>query len=775
MFGRIAIALVGACVLTGILHIHSVKAQDAEDAPPAPGGSSIAASFEPLTLPVATAKQATGEIKLDGEIDEAAWRRATVVTQFSELWPGDRTEPPIDMEARLTFDDENLYVAFKVFDDPGSVRRTLADRDNMWQDDYVGILLDTYGNNSWAYFLASNPIGVQGDSRIVNGGEEDASFNIVFETEAKITDFGYQVEMAIPFRSLRFPEGESRTWNVNFWVTHPRDSRRQYTWAAIDRNNSCMLCQSGKISGIDNVSAGSNFEFLPALVGAQSAALVNEDNPNSGFEANAVKIAPSLGVKYAFNSNLIGDATLNPDFSQVEADVAQIDVNEPFALFFPERRPFFQEGSDLYETPIQVVYTRSINDPGVAGKLTGRFDRTGAGYLGAADADSPIILPFEESSEIVSGGKSFSNIGRVKQTFGEDNYYGGLITDRRFESGGSGTTINADGLYRFLKSYQFGWQASISHTQEANDLSITEDLDQDLTFNNGKRTAVFDGESFSGSAARLSVSRFTRNWSGMASYETTSPEYRAANGFITQTNRNRFFTWQNHSWWPKDHFFEQVRPHTFFGYESDYSGQRRDIYWWVGSMLRMKGQTTLGFSALLFSHEMYGGVDFRDIQKVWFNLSSNAVEQVGFELEAQIGEFISKGEDIPVLGKGVDLYGGLVIKPIPQLVFEPRIAYSQLTHPDTGDDIFRGYIARLRTNLQFSRRLFLRLVTQYNQFDARFEVDPLLTYKVNPFTAFFIGSTHDYQEFDPFEGQQSNGFRATQRQIFFKIQYLVRT
>ncbi len=396
MFSRNSTVFVGTCVLASVFHISSAVAQTADDPPHARGHPSATASFEPLIQPVVNAEPASGEITLDGELDEPAWKHAIVVTRFSELWPGDRTEPPIDMEARLTYDDKNLYVAFKVYDDPSRIRRTLADRDNIWQDDYVAILIDTYGDNSWAYFLASNALGVQGDSRIVNGGDEDESFNIVYDTEAKITDFGYQVEMSIPFRSLRFPDGERRSWNVNFWVTHPRDSRRQYTWAAIDRNNSCMLCQSGQISGFENISPGKNFEFLPALVGGQSAALLDGDNPNSGFEASAINVEPSLGIKYAFNSNLIADATLNPDFSQVEADVAQIDVNEPFALFFPERRPFFQEGSDLYETPIQVVYTRSINAPAVAGKLTGRFGRTGAGYLGAEDSDSPIVLPFEE-------------------------------------------------------------------------------------------------------------------------------------------------------------------------------------------------------------------------------------------------------------------------------------------------------------------------------------------------------------------------------------------
>ncbi|HUF07799.1 MAG TPA: DUF5916 domain-containing protein [Rhodothermales bacterium] len=161
---------------------------------------------------------------------------------------------------------------------------------------------------------------------------------------------------------------------------------------------------------------------------------------------------PSLGLKYAFNTNLIGDATINPDFSQVEADAAQVDVNTTFALFYPERRPFFQEGGELYSTYIQAVHTRSINNPSVATKLTGRYDRANLAYLGALDGDTPVILPFEEQSEIVNAGRSYSNIGRYKRNLGDGSFVGGLFTDRRYEAGGSGTTGGVDGAYRLHQS-----------------------------------------------------------------------------------------------------------------------------------------------------------------------------------------------------------------------------------------------------------------------------------------------------------------------------------
>ena len=403
-------------------------------------------SFSPNIKPVVRPGRIATPIVIDGELDDEGWARADKAVNFSETNPGDGTKPPIGIEVWTAYDDNNIYFAYIIEDDPAKIRVNMSDRDAIWQDDYVGVILDPYANNSWAYFIASNPIGIQGDTRIVPGGNEDMGFDIIFRTDGKVTDTGYQVEMAIPFESLRFPDREVQSWNINFWITHPRESRNTYSWAGIDRDDPCWLCQAGTAEGITGATPAGKLELLPAFTGSQSASLPSFENPGVGLDNSRLTTDPSFGAKYRFSSNLIADVAVNPDFSQIESDAAQIDVNSTFALFFPERRPFFQEGSDLFNTPgQQTVYTRSINNPVAAAKVTGRAGQTSYSYVGGLDEDSPIILPFEEQSRFVQAGESYSNLLRVKQNFGTNSYVGGLITDRRFtDSNGAGSTFGVD-------------------------------------------------------------------------------------------------------------------------------------------------------------------------------------------------------------------------------------------------------------------------------------------------------------------------------------------
>jgi len=254
-------------------------------------------------------------------------------------------------------------------------------------------------------------------------------------------------------------------------------------------------------------------------------------------------------------------------------------------------------------------------------------------------------------------------------------------------------------------------------------------------------------------------------------YQATSPTFRADNGFVTQSNRRRFFTWQNYSFWPRNSFFEQIRPHTAFGYEFDFDGRRRDIYYWLGGLVRIKGQTELIISRLLFSNEVFAGKDFRGMQRTELYLTSNFSPHAGIETQWEFGERIAKSEDVPVMGRGFQGDVKATLKPWSQLILEPTLAYSRLDDRETGETLFDGYIFRLRSTYQATRRLILRLVTQYDRFDARLEIDPLVTYRVNPFTAFFFGSTHEYHDFEEFRG----GLEPIGRQFFFKVQYFVRS
>ncbi len=758
----IACLLCLATLTTGLAQGQTRATEEARSA------RDLADVFQPNIKPSLTVGKTSAAISIDGELDDAGWRDAARAVNFSETYPGDQKKPPIGVEVWTTYDDDNVYFAFRIEDDPSAVRANMSDRDNIWQDDYVGVLLDTYNDNAWSYFIASNPIGIQGDTRIVNNGGEDVSFDIVFHSDGKITESGYQVEMAVPFRSLRFPARPVQEWNLNFWITHPRQSRSTYSWAAIDRDDPCWFCQWGSAVGFENAKAGGRLELLPTLTGSQFAALASSEDPAAGLDAERINADPSLGVKYALSSNVVADLAVNPDFSQIESDAAQVDVNSTFALFFPERRPFFQEGSELFQTWIRTVYTRSINNPIGAAKTTSRFGRTSIAYMGGYDRDSPLILPFEEQSEFVQAGRSVSNIIRAKQTIGSSSHLGVLVTDRRFtEESGSGTTFGVDSRVRLSQKYSLEMQFVGSHTEELNNQELSSSV-EDLTFDNGKYTAALDGESFSGFATELSLERNARHWNLNFDYTARSPTFRADNGFITQNNIHETILWTEYTFY-FDGLVERVEPNVVSGYFWNFDGERKDQFLWFGLDLRMKAQTNAGIQWLVRSDEVFRGIDFRQLNRFEAWVNSNFSNPLKLGVWGSFGRSIARNLETPKFGRSRDVEVWGTIKPTSRLEIRPNFRFAALYDEETDEEIFKGYILRTRVNFQFTRQLFLRLVTQYNDFSERFEVDPLLTYKINPFTAFYIGSTHDFDTFG-----EPHGVAQSQRQFFFKFQYLVR-
>lgn len=730
-------------------------------------------AFKPVFEPALYIETLEGTITIDGDLDDAGWRNAARATNFSETFPEEQAKPPIDITTFFTYDDAHLYVAFSIKDDPRAIRSNYSDRDQIWQDDYVGLALDTNGDGQEVYFIASNPLGIQGDTRI-SRNNEDLGFDLVYKSEGKITEDGYQVEMQIPFRSIRFPNADVQSWKATVWVTHPRDSRNTYSWAAMSRDNPCWPCQFGSLEGIANVESAGNLEILPAFTGVQAGGLNDFDNPDSGFNNDRIKTEPSLNLKYGITSDLTADLAINPDFSQIEADAAQIDANSTFALFFEERRPFFQEGSDLFNTEVQTVYTRSINDPIVANKMTGRFGATNVAYIGARDNNSPLLLPFEERSELVNVGKSFSNIVRVKHNFRDNSYIGALVTDRRQDEGGGGTTVALDGTWRFLTKYLINAQWVGSHTQEINDPALSEGFN-DETFDRGKYTSALDGEKYSGHALSTEFLRDGRHWWFELEYSQFSPTFRADNGFIRQNDIRDFSFFNGFNIYPeKIGFIDRISPRGGFGREWNFDNVQKEDFGFVGMFMQMKAQTR-AFVGMEVNRELFRGIEFDGYKNYNLFVGSNFSEPVQLGVELGAGEAIARNIDVPELGDRLNISAWATIRPTDRLSFEPQYSFSRLRDQDTGEDFFNGYILRVRTNYQFSRRFFLRTVVQYNDFAERLEVDPLLTYRINPFSAFYVGSTHDYATFPGRTPDASRFLQQSQRQFFFKFQYLFRT
>ncbi len=729
--------------------------------------------FRPIFKPTLTATRATGTIQIDGQLDEEAWRNAVQIHHFSEVFPKEQTRPPVELSGRIMYDDEHLYVGIIVYDDPRLIRANLSDRDEIWQDDYAGIILDPNRDGQGMYFLAANPLGIQADTYI-SPNNEDEGFDILFQSGGQITENGYQIELAIPFKSLRFPNIEEQTWGATVWITRPRESRSQYSWAAVDRDNPCMSCQLGEITGIRGVKAGRNFEILPSLTGGSVGALQNADEPNSGFKNDRMTLKPSLNLKYGITSELTADVTINPDFSQIESDEAQIDVNSTFALFFQERRPFFQEGSGLFNTEIQTVYTRSINDPIGAAKMTGRFGSMDVAYIGARDNNSPILLPFEEESRVLMGGRSVSNILRMRHNFNNDSFIGALVTDRRMDEGGSGSTVGVDATTRFLQKYTLSGQFVYSNSVEPMDEKLSEDVG-DITFGKKGYTGALDGEKFSGYAAKVELDRGARHWIFEGAYEAINPTFRADNGFVRQNNEHSIYLWQGVTIYPEKvlGFVDRIRPNILVGSNWNFSGLQKNFFFRTGMFVQLKRQTNVQVN-WGYREENFAGIQFNEMSRWNAMISSNFSKRINLGVQAEVGEVIARFLDEPEIGNSLEINAWGTLRPTQRMSIQPQFSFSRLLDKETGEEFFRGYIARTRVKYQFSRHFFLRTIVQYSDFSKSLEIDPLLTYKINAFTALHAGSTHDFDQFTRPQGAEKY-FRQSSRQIFFKLQYLFRT
>ncbi|UCE23650.1 MAG: hypothetical protein JSU74_10160 [Candidatus Zixiibacteriota bacterium] len=627
------------------------------------------------------------------------------------------------------------------------------------------------------YELNLNPYGIQGDLLWSRNYGEDSGYDLIWESGGKITDSGYQVEMAIPFSSLRFPNKPEQVWKMDFWRNHPRDVRGQYSWAAYDRDESCWPCQWGTVTGIRDVQPGKGIEIMPTFVGYQSGALVDSDDPFSAFDNEDPDGELSLNGKYAITSDVMAEASFNPDFSQVEADAAQVDVNTNFALSFPERRPYFQEGADLFRTIFNAVYTRSINDPDFTAKVTARKDRTSVAYLVAHDENSPIILPFAESSEILLGGKSTSNILRARRTFGENSHAGLLITDRRFEDGGVGSVLSLDGGIALSQKYRVDWQVIGTYAAEPEDSVLTFDEDDpdfhNSTFDDGKYTAGFNGESFWGNAYYFGVTRNTRDWYVDLGYLERSPTYRTANGFQPMNDQRSITLYTEYMLRFDEGLFQWVCPSLRLRSRGDHDWGKRERIAELGFEAKFRQAQTSTHSLYARSSERWGGIDFDDVWMLHTCLHTYPSEAISLGGAVNYSNTVAQSEDPPIMGKETYYNAWVDLKPVDRLFIENSFTYVKGDALDTGEELYEGYILRSRWSLQVTKALSLRLVGQYNNFNESFDVDPLLTYRLSPFSVFYLGSTYDYCTFEDLGVNGTDKETClTSRQFFMKLQYL---
>ncbi len=327
---------------------------------------------------------------IDGKLDDEAWKSAAVFKDFYQWRPSDSSPASARTEVYAGYDTRFVYFAFHAYDDPSKVRASVAKRDAIFDDDVVGLILDTFNDKRRAYELLFNPLGIQMDGFLTEGGNDDFSVDIVMESKGQVTSDGYIVEVAIPFKSLRYEAGKGKLWGIHILRIVKHVNGETDSWMPISQDESGLLSQEGHITGLEGISTERTLELIPSLTlsetGKRKAPVTVAQISDGGrFVNEPIKFDPGLTGKYSITPTVTLDFAINPDFAQVESDQLVVTANQRFPIFFEEKRPFFLEGIDIFRTPIQAVHTRAIIDPDLAIKLTGKLGRNTFGLLVASD------------------------------------------------------------------------------------------------------------------------------------------------------------------------------------------------------------------------------------------------------------------------------------------------------------------------------------------------------------------------------------------------------
>lgn len=472
------------------------------------------------------------EIVIDGRLDDEAWAQAATIDLAYEAQPGDNLPASVKTTARIAYTPDALVLAFRAEDpDPSMIRAFLRDRDALYSDDFVGVMLDTFDDQRRAYEFFVNPLGVQADLiKEEATGNEDDSWDGLWTSAARITEHGYDVEMRIPFATLRFKDTDGpRRWGVRFLRIRPRDYRYLYSSERIERGARCNLCALGKVEGFTGIRQGRNIEITPTLTIVHAE---QRDSADAPWQGEGTDIAPGIDLAWTPSPNLTLNGTLNPDLSQVESDQAQLDLNSSFALFFPEKRPFFLEGADYFNTPFNVLYTRQIADPDVGLRVTGRSGQQAYGVIAARDATTQILVPgMLGSSFRFLDQEADVLVGRYRYDLNTHTSLGAITTVRQ-----------GDDYRNALAGLDGRWQQG-AHTVTGQWLRSDSAYPDQL--------ALADAAPV-GDAMQLRYNYGNRKWTGNAMHTRIDPGFRADLGFVSQVGFEKSVLGGGRTWFGKE-------------------------------------------------------------------------------------------------------------------------------------------------------------------------------------------------------------------------------
>jgi hypothetical protein len=804
----------------------SSAAKPASDNPTVIGKAGIALPPEKAN-PVRVARFDKPPV-IDGKLDDEIWTQATVFKDFYQFRPGDNIAPSQPTEALIAYDAKFLYLAFRAHDEAGKVRATVAKRDAIFDDDFVGVFLDTFNDRRRAYEFLFNPLGVQADSLYTEGSGEDFSFDVVMESKGIVTESGYTVEVAIPFKSLRYEAGKGKIWGIHVLRTIKRLNNEQDSWMPISRNNSSTLDQEGQITGLENISTERTLELIPSLTVSETGKLVNSYNPvptsvvDEGRMVNEpIHFDPGLTAKFGLTPTVTLDLAINPDFAQVEADQTVVTANQRFPIFFAEKRPFFLEGIDIFQTPLTAVHTRAIVDPDVAVKLSGKRGRNTFGLMLASDNGPGNFVGDERldpNNERFLDKNAYIGVLRLKRDIGKgENTLGMIATTYNFIEKHN-DLLGIDGRFRFNKQMVMTFQTIGTNSRR---YFFEPDQGQDIYRTGNAFAYAFridqDGRHF---GWNYDARGFTR-------------DYRADVGFTRRTNNNRhgLFVYYNTEPKPKATLIS-MHFHVLPEIQFDWQGRIQSWGNEIQSELHFKNQTYAGLgvslnyerifeeefgatrqapatqcfdAAQIQSHSflhcgfagndserstrrnnIYGYAGTTPSKKYSFNVFT-IYNWGAFDFDFGAGPKYPRVSPLalidpdnapldPGAGNNFHLDAGAVYQPTDALRLQLDYTKDRLVRHDTGRLAFDENIFALRGTYQFTRFTFARARIDYDTLQERVRGQFLLGWAPNPGTAFYVGYNDDltFNGYGPVSGQLEPGFRRNGRTFFIKMSYLFR-
>ncbi|MEO0262784.1 MAG: carbohydrate binding family 9 domain-containing protein [candidate division WOR-3 bacterium] len=713
--------------------------------------------------------------EIDGVISPEEWGSFNPIIEFFEIQPEEGKVPPVKTECYIGYDNKNIYIAFKCYDDMKTVRKTLTKRDEIAMDDMVIVFIDTYGRGKEGYFFGTNPLSVQFDG--IKGAPpqniEDYSFDTYFEVKSFISDSFWSCEFKIPFSSLRFESKEKEEWNIVFTRVRPRETFAVYSYPLISRNIPSFFTQGLKIIIPQRIySKEKKSDFIPYLIGSQNG--IRKEK----YENDKGKFNLGLSGKQRIYQNLVMDYALNPDFAQIETDIPQIDVNTTYAFYYPEKRPLFMEGSEYTKMPFNLFHTRMVNNPFYAIKFTGRVSLFDLYFLSSYDENTPYILPFEDASFSFSTyKKSFINLLRLRSDFiNKESYIGLIIGEREVKSdsfnNGYGRIFGFDTRIKFLKNYVIEYQGGYSINKEPEDTNLFSGIG--IRFKD--YTDRFDGEKFNGFANYLVFSSFFRNLFLSLSYKEMSEGFRSDIGFL---NRNNFRNWIFH-----------ISPR-FYPYKFGIS----EIHFWANykkeinfEKIFKKEEIEDGFNLKFSLAQLEFGGEYSKENKNIFNIyfldysRFKNLYSCSFWLNVIPYKFLLfqsfYGEEKTIFYQAnASVYkkdfSGFFKFQFTNLILNFGLEKQIFYWEKNKGKIIEVTLFYSGFNYNFTDKIFSRIIVTYYKGSLGFY--PLFTYQLNPFTVFYLGANINTIKYgDLFKDKESFKIEGEDHQIFLKFQYLLK-